>query len=119
LKVPAGDKKLGPYECDPGKVCTNFKDDVCVLKSELNTDIRNICGDGNGACGGCTADQLFTCASRTQGARCVSGQMSTSVIFDCEKDEICISDAEKPFGTVCVPKCAADFVSIRLIKLPT
>ncbi|KAM8709731.1 hypothetical protein ACLKA7_016526 [Drosophila subpalustris] len=104
-----GENKIGPFTCDADKVCTN-SENVCEQKTNIQGDTLNVCGDDNGACQTCANGKLFTCASRTQGARCVNGAMSTSIIFDCGEDEICVSEAEDIADTVCVPKCAADFI---------
>jgi len=112
LKVPAGDKKVGPFDCEADEFCTNSPN-VCVKKSEITASVRNVCEPYNGDCQRCEAGKKFTCASRTQGARCVNGQMSTSIIFDCGKDESCITDGEDILDTVCVPNCVVDFVSVR------
>ncbi|KAM8709020.1 hypothetical protein ACLKA7_015914 [Drosophila subpalustris] len=114
--ICVGDQKIGPYTCEADEVCTNSPN-VCERRSNIQGSIRNVCGvndNGNGECELCSNGNAFTCASRTQGARCVNGVMSTSVLFDCGEDEICVSEAYDTFETVCVPKCAFDFIGYNV-----
>ncbi|KAH8397427.1 hypothetical protein KR222_003755, partial [Zaprionus bogoriensis] len=96
--------------CDADEVCTN-SDNICEPKDQLSSDITSVCGTGSGACQTCSATDKYTCVSSTQGARCVNGQLSTLLIFECGDDEICVTDAVEPFDTPCVPQCVADFAN--------
>ncbi|XP_062131595.1 uncharacterized protein LOC133842503 isoform X1 [Drosophila sulfurigaster albostrigata] len=103
-----GERKYGPYSCEANEVCTNSAD-ICVDKSLVTGSIINVCGDDETACQTCLNNRNYACVSSTQAARCVNGELSTSLIIDCAEDEICVSDAEPFFSTVCVPNCAATF----------
>ncbi|XP_034109944.1 integumentary mucin C.1 [Drosophila albomicans] len=103
-----GERRYGPYSCEANEVCTNSAD-ICVDKSLVTGSIINVCGDDESACQSCPDNKKYTCVSSTQAARCVNGEVSTSLIIDCAEDEICVSEAETTFKNVCVPNCAADF----------
>ncbi|XP_060651633.1 threonine-rich protein [Drosophila nasuta] len=103
-----GERRYGPYSCEANEVCTNSAD-ICVDKSLVTGNIINVCGDDESACQSCPDNKKYTCVSSTQAARCVNGEVSTSLIIDCGEDEICVSEAETTFKNVCVPNCAADF----------
>ncbi|KAH8302366.1 hypothetical protein KR044_005603 [Drosophila immigrans] len=105
-----GNRQIGPYFCEADEVCSNSLN-ICVKKDALTADVKNVCGGGEG-CQSCSADSKYTCVSRTQAARCAGGVMSTTMIFDCEGDEVCVSSAETDFGSVCVPSCVANFTSL-------
>ncbi|KAH8371728.1 hypothetical protein KR093_008725 [Drosophila rubida] len=105
-----GKQRVGPFNCNADEVCTNSLD-ICVNKDEVTGSIKNVCADSG--CEVCATDKKFTCVSRTQAARCINGNVSPSLLINCEADEVCISEAETLFGTVCVANCAANFANLN------
>ncbi|KAH8302365.1 hypothetical protein KR044_005598 [Drosophila immigrans] len=101
-----GNRQVGPYYCGVDEVCSN-SEDICVKKDALTADVKNVCGGGEG-CQSCSANQIYTCVSRTQAARCINGDVSPSLIINCDADEVCITGVEA-FKNVCVPDCVANF----------
>lgn len=97
--------------CPEGTVCSN-SNDVCVATSDLSATILDVCADSS--CGRCNVNSAkYACVSRTQYARCTSTN-EISTVFSCPEDEICISGALAVYNRICVPACAADFVSFWL-----
>lgn len=99
--------------CPTGTVCSNSAD-VCVDSSLVDdTTVLDVCGSGaNGAsCAVCQTNAKYTCVSSTQFARCSSsGVVSTSNVYSCQENEICILAGLTNYNNICVPSCAADFV---------
>ncbi|XP_052844278.1 uncharacterized protein LOC128257343 [Drosophila gunungcola] len=99
--------------CPTGTVCTN-SDVVCVKSSELPENIVDVCGTSGGGtgCAKCTT-QKFTCVSRNQFARCSDTTLINSNIYDCDTDEICVSEALDKYDNICVPSCASKFLNLK------
>ncbi|XP_017860639.1 PREDICTED: LOW QUALITY PROTEIN: mucin-5AC-like [Drosophila arizonae] len=94
-------------QCAGDTVCSNAEE-VCVPKTQISETVKNVCGDASiGGCGKCITGNKYTCVSPTQAARCVKNEIAG--VINCKADEICIADVE--VGSVCVPQCAAAYVS--------
>uniref|UniRef100_A0A6P4FEH1 Uncharacterized protein LOC108047998 n=1 Tax=Drosophila rhopaloa TaxID=1041015 RepID=A0A6P4FEH1_DRORH len=98
--------------CRADTVCSN-SNDVCVESSKINEDIQDVCGTSGGiGCGQCTSNK-FTCVSQNQFVRCSGTTLIDSNIYNCDTDEVCISEAISKYENICVPSCARDFLNLK------
>ncbi|XP_017843630.1 uncharacterized protein LOC108600506 [Drosophila busckii] len=98
--------KIGELQTCPGETICSSDARVCVPK----TSATSVCNENShSSCQFCYTTSKYACVSQTQYARCIGGEIAA--VFSCKSDEICIFEAQSEFKTVCVPECAAKFIS--------